>query len=311
MKVLVTCPPMLDMIETFRPIFTAEGVELTTPRVMQTLSVEELKAVVPQHHGWIIGDDPANREVLAAGKAGNLKAAVKWGIGVDNIDFAAAREFGIPISNTPLMFGGEVADMAMAYVVSLARETYVIDRGVKQGQWPKPRGISLAGRTLALVGFGDIGRNVARRAMAAGMKILAYDPAFAPSPDYPGVQAALWPERIGEADFIVFTCALTDVNYHMLDADALNQTRHGVRIVNVARGPLIDEGALAEALRSGRVHSVALDVFELEPLPAQSSLRNFDGNIFGSHNSSNTEDAVLRASRRAIELLIGYLREYK
>ena len=125
------------------------------------------------------------------------------------------------------------------------------------------------------------------------------------------MQAALWPERIGEADFIVFTCALTDVNYHMLDADALNQTRHGVRIVNVARGPLIDEGALAEALRSGRVHSVALDVFEVEPLPAQSSLRNFDRNIFGSHNSSNTEDAVLRASRRAIELLIGYLREFK
>ena len=309
MKVLVTCPPMLGMIEVFRSLFTAEGIELSTPQMVQTLSVEELKELVPKHDGWIIGDDPANREVFLAGKAGKLKAAVKWGIGVDNIDFAAAREFGIPISNTPLMFGGEVADVAMSYVLGLARETYVIDRGVKEGQWPKPRGISLARHTLALVGFGDIGRNVARRALAADMNIVAYDPVFAPDPALPGVQSAYWPDRIGEADFIVFTCALNATNHHMLDAVVLNKAKPGVRIVNVARGPLIDEGALVEAQRSGKVHSVALDVFEVEPLPAHSSLRSFERNIFGSHNASNTEDAVIRASRRAIELLFSYLGE--
>lgn len=311
MNVLVTCPPMLGMIESFRSLFTDQGIALTTPRVVQTLSIEELKELVPQHDGWIIGDDPANREVFAAGKAGRLKAAVKWGIGVDNVDFAAAREFGIPISNTPLMFGAEVADIAMSYLVGLARETYFIDRRVKEGQWPKPRGISLAGRTLALIGFGDIGRNVARRALAAEMKIVAYDPAFAPDPSLFGVECALWPDRIGEADFIVFTCALNATNYHMLDAGVLNKARPGVRIINVARGPLIDEGALAEAQHSGKVHSVALDVFEVEPLPAHSPLRSFERNVFGSHNASNTEDAVIRASHRAIELLLGYLGEFK
>ena len=89
MKILVTCPPMLRMIDSFRPLFAQHGATITTPDVVQTLSVEELKQLVPQHDGWIIGDDPATREVFEAGKAGRLKAAVKWGIGVDNVDFAA------------------------------------------------------------------------------------------------------------------------------------------------------------------------------------------------------------------------------
>ena len=91
MKILVTCPPMLGMIESFRHIFEEKGVELSTPDVVQTMSVEELKKIVPQHDGWIIGDDPATREVFEAGKSGNLKAAVKWGIGVDNVDFEASK----------------------------------------------------------------------------------------------------------------------------------------------------------------------------------------------------------------------------
>ena len=101
MKVLVTCPPMLGMIDSFRQIFDCHDVELTAPRVVQTLLVEELIRLVPQHDGWIIGDDPATCEVFTAGKSGRLKAAVKWGIGVDNVDFDACRKLNIPITNTP------------------------------------------------------------------------------------------------------------------------------------------------------------------------------------------------------------------
>lgn len=150
MKVLVTCPPMLRMIDEFRPLFLAKGIELTTPNVVQTLSVDELKQLVPQHDGWIIGDDPATRDVFTAGKAGNLKAAVKWGIGVDNVDFAACKELDIPIINTPNMFGGEVADIAVGYVIGLARETFLIDRGVRKGEWLKPAGISLSGKKSSI-----------------------------------------------------------------------------------------------------------------------------------------------------------------
>lgn len=298
---------MLGMIEEFRPLFESRGVELTPAEVVQILSEDELCALLPGYDGWIIGDDPATRRVFEAGKAGRLKAAVKWGIGVDNVDFAACKEMDIPITNCPNMFGAEVADVGMSYVGALARETFLIDRGVRAGQWPKPRGISLAGRTLGLVGLGDIGRNLARRALAAELKVVAYDPFYSgPLPD--GISRADWPNRIGEADFLAFTCALTPSNRKMLNATTLALTKPGVRVVNVARGPLIDEAALFAALQSGQVHSAALDVFEFEPLPAESPLRCLSQTIFGSHNGSNSADAVRRCSLFAIDKLLGYLR---
>ncbi len=306
--VLVTCPPMLGMIEEFRPLFAERGVALTPAKVVQTLSEDELCALLPGFDGWIIGDDPATRRVFEAGYAGRLRAAVKWGIGVDNVDFEACRSLGIPITNCPNMFGAEVADVAMSYIGALARETFVIDRGVRAGAWPKPRGISLAGKTLALVGLGDIGRHLARRALAAGMHVIAYDP-FHTGPVPEDVQRAAWFERLEEAHFIAITCALTPANRHMLGTAALERARPGVRVVNVARGPLIDEAALVAALQSGQVHSAALDVFEVEPLPADSPLRALsDRTIFGSHNGSNTVDAVRRCSVLAIDTLLGYLR---
>ena len=307
-KILVTCPPMLRMIDSFRPLFAEAGAEITAPDVVQTLSVEELKELVPLHHGWIIGDDPATREVFSVGKAGLLKAAVKWGIGVDNVDFAACKDLGIPIINTPNMFGGEVADIAMGYVIALARDTFLIDRGVRAGEWPKPRGISLAGKTVALVGFGDIGKNTARRLLAADMKVIAFDPVAPDSPELHKVVRATWPERLEEADFIVMNCALTPSSRHMLNAATLARAKPGVRVVNVGRGPLIDEVALIAALGAGHVHSAALDVFETEPLPMDSPLREHPRCVFGSHNASNTADAVIRTSEQAIARLIGFLR---
>jgi D-3-phosphoglycerate dehydrogenase / 2-oxoglutarate reductase len=308
MKILVTCPPMLRMIDSFRPLFTQHGAEITTPDVVQTLSVEELKTLVPQHDGWIIGDDLATREVFEVGKAGRLRAAVKWGIGVDNVDFAACKDLGIPITNTPNMFGAEVADIAVGYVIALARHTFEIDRGVRAGEWPKPRGISLAGKTVALVGYGDIGKNTAKRLLAADMHVVAYDPYAADDPTVPQVQRAKWPERINEADFIVINCALTPSSYHVLNAGVLAQCKSGVRVVNVGRGPIIDETALENALRSGQVFSVALDVFEVEPVPLNSSLRLHPRCVLGSHNASNTVDAVLRTSEMAITRLMSSLR---
>lgn len=309
MRILVTCPPMLRMIDSFRPLFAEHGAEITTPEIVQVLTVEQLKELVPQHDGWIIGDDPATREVFEAGKAGKLRAAVKWGIGVDNVDFAACKDLGIPITNTPNMFGGEVADIAVGYVIALARQTFEIDRGVRAGEWPKPRGMSLAGKSVALVGYGDIGTNVARRLLAADMNVVAYDP-FAPDqPSLPQVQRATWPDRIAEADFIVINCALTPSSHHMLNADVLAKCKPGVRVVNVGRGPVIDEPALEAALQSGQVFSAALDVFEVEPPPMGSPIRSHPRCVLGSHNASNTADAVVRTSEIAIGTLVGFLKE--
>ncbi len=307
MKVLVTCPPMLAMIDAFLPLFKGYRVSVTTPKVVQTLSVEELKGLVPQHDGWIIGDDPATGDVFSAGKAGRLKAAVKWGIGTDNVDFSACTNLGIPLTNTPNMFGAEVADIAVGYVIALARQTFDIDRGVRQGGWPKPRGISLADKTVALVGYGDIGRSVAKRLLAADMKVIAYDPLLPQTGAPADIECASWPQKLGEADFIIVTCSLTDSSRHMVNAVTLAHAKTGVRIVNVGRGPVIDERALADALKSGKVYSAALDVFEVEPLPGNSYLRSHPRCVFGSHNASNTVDAVTRTSRLAIAKLMEFL----
>jgi D-3-phosphoglycerate dehydrogenase len=307
-KVLVTCPPMLRMMDQLRHHFGAAGVDVHCPNVVQTLSERELIELVPQVDGWIIGDDPATRAVFSTGKRGRLKAAVKWGIGTDNIDLRAAEELGIPITNTPQMFGREVADLAMSYVVGLARDTYFVHERVKACEWPKPTGISLAGRTLAVVGFGDIGRNVAKRAIAADMNVVAYDPVYRPVLSLEGVQPSTWPDRLGECDFVVLACALTKDNRHALNAETFGKCRDGVRVVNVSRGALVDEAALCAALQNGKVHSAALDVFDVEPLPSTSPLRGFGRVIFGSHNASNTSDAVVRASERAIAALFDFLR---
>lgn len=307
MKILVTCPPMLGMKDQFMPLFKAKNIEVHTPEVIQILPEDELIKLVPEFDGWIIGDDPATRAVFEAGKKGNLKAAVKWGIGVDNVDFDACKELGISIINTPNMFGAEVADIAVNYVTALARETYYIDRQVRKGFWPKPRGTSLAGKTVGLIGYGDIGKNTAKRLVAADMTMITYDPAFDEHNNTDQIQFAKWPDRINECDFLVFTCSLNDKNQHMLNAEVLAACKKGVRVVNVARGPLIDEQALITALQSEQVHSAALDVFEVEPLPNNSPLRNMELCIFGSHNGSNTAEAVAATNNRAIAKLFEFL----
>jgi D-3-phosphoglycerate dehydrogenase len=300
-RVYVTCPPMLGLIDEFVDDFSSRGLVCVPAKVTQVKSVAELIEEVPLYDAWIIGDDPATREVVAAGVKGKLKAAVKWGVGVDNVDFTAFRDHGVPVENTPGVFGGEVADVALTYALGLARETYRIDREIRLANgWPKPAGISIAGRTVALVGFGDIGRQTAKRLIACGAKIIAYDPMFKPADGVP-VESATWPARVEEADFIIFTCPLNAHTKHMFNAALIGRLKKGVRVVNVSRGPVIEEAALIAALQSGVVHSAALDVFEVEPLPASSPLRAFDRCIFGSHNGSNSVDAVRRVSRLAIE----------
>ena len=298
---------MLGMISAFNDNAAEMGMELVPARVTQTLSETELRQRLPEMDGWIIGDDPATRSVFEAGCQGRLRAAVKWGIGVDNVDFQACRDLGIPITNTPGTFGNEVADIALGYVIGLARHTFEIDRGVRAGQWPKPCGLSLAGRTAALIGYGDIGRQTARRLMAVGMEVNAYDPVARQENAHDGVRILPWPEDLATADVVVVTCALTPSSHHLLDAAAFAAMKPGVRIVNVGRGPVVDQDALEDALAKCHVHSAALDVFEEEPLSKDSPLHLHPSCIFGSHNASNTVDGVRRTSLKALHKLSGFL----
>lgn len=309
-KVLVTCPPMIEQIHTLKDYAASKGLSLQAANVIQTLTEEELIDIVPQYDGWIIGDDPATRTVFQAGKNGSLTAAVKWGIGIDNVDFKACEEFSIPIINTPNMFGGEVADVAIGYLVGLARQLFYIDREIRvNNQWPKPAGMSISGKHIGVVGFGDIGFQVAKRLGGFDVKVTAYDPGVEGNGGLDYVSRLPWCEGLGELDFLIFTCSLNERNHHMLNHGSITLLKKGSFVINVARGPLINEVDLLAALKSGHITAAALDVFEQEPLPVDSELRNFPNCIFGSHNSSNTIEAVHRASIEAIDKLAGFLDE--
>lgn len=308
MKVLLTCPPMRNQIEEFRSRFEEKGLELVIPNFVQTLSEEELIEIVPTVDAWIIGDDPATEKVFAAGKGGKLKAAVKWGVGVDNVDFKACEKLGIPISNTPAMFGGEVADIGIAYLLGLARQTYFIDREVRKGNWVKPAGISVTGKTIGVVGLGDIGRATTKRLTGFGVHVIGYDPFTKLTPEEAHVQEILsFPEKIDQVDFLIVTCALTPSSYQLINEASIAKMKDGVFIINISRGRLVHEPSLVAALESGKVKAAGLDVFDEEPLPLDSPLRNFEQCIFGTHNGSNTVEGVRRATEKAMSLLFGFL----
>ncbi|KIO36122.1 phosphoglycerate dehydrogenase [Shewanella sp. cp20] len=311
-KVLVTCPPMLGMFEEFVEPARTLGLELVAANTTQVLSEAELMALLPEYDGWIIGDDPATEQVFEAAVNGNLTAAVKWGIGVDNVDFQACERLGIPITNTPNMFGGEVADVGMALLLGLARQTYYIDREIRNNHgWPKPAGMSISGKKVGVVGFGDIGESLVKRLGGFDVDVTVYDPGVQGDKGYQYVTREEFPKAVEELDFLVFTCALNSKNHHMLNAEVINKLKSGVMIVNVARGPLIDEVALINALQSGHVAAAGLDVFEVEPLPEFSPLRDMPQCIFGSHNGSNTKEGVRRATHQAILRMSEFLKSDK
>ncbi|MGK2954744.1 MAG: phosphoglycerate dehydrogenase [Solirubrobacterales bacterium] len=305
-RVLVTCRQMQNVMDQFRQRFEDAGVETYEPKVVQQPSEKDLKEMIGNFDGMIAGDDPLTASVLA--HSGRLRIISKWGVGTDGIDTEAAAARGIEVTRTPNVFGEEVADVAFGYVVILARQLHRLHNSVVAGEWMKHEGRSLAGQTLGIVGLGDIGCAVARRGAGFGMELLGYDLL---EPDAATLELGLSPVSLSEllaaSDIVVLCCPLTKETRHMIDAESLAKTKRGVNLVNVARGPLIDEHALVDALRSGQVGAAGLDVFEEEPLPAASPLREFEQCVFGTHNGSNTREANLRASARAVDNVLAGL----
>jgi D-3-phosphoglycerate dehydrogenase len=303
-RVLITCRQMQGCFDHFRERFEELGIDVDMPAVVQQPTEEELIKVIGDYEGMIAGDDPLTANVLA--RAHKMKVISKWGVGVDGIDVDAARASGIAVTNTPGVFGDDVADVAAAYLVMLARQLHRIHASVREGGWWKHEGILLAGKTLGVSGFGTIGRAVARRGQGFGMNVIAYDvadAAVAAARDA-GVEPVARDDLFRRSDFLVLCNPLTAETRHIVNSATLELMKHGSFVVNVARGPLIHEAALVDALSSGRIAAAGLDVFEDEPLPEDSPLRAFEQCVFGSHNGSNTSEGVLRASALAVENLL-------
>ena len=308
-RVLITCRQMLAHLERFRPAFDERGIRIEVLDVLQQPTEADLAEVIGGFDGMIAGDDPLTAPVLQ--RARRLKIISKWGIGTDGIDREAAAAMGIQVTNTPDVFGDEVADVALGYMVMLARQLHRIDASVKNGGWLKVEGRSLSGKTVGIAGFGNIGRAVARRALGFGMRVITHDVAEAASQAASelGVEHLSLAELFRRSDTLVLCCPLTPETHHMVNEETLSMLPVGANLVNVARGPLVSEAALAGALMRGQLNAAALDVFECEPLPHDSPLRQFEQCVFGSHNGSNATEGVLRASERAVENLFSGLLE--
>jgi len=281
------------------------GYDVVAPPVPgQQFDEDQLIELLPGVVGVIAGDDPFTERVFD--NAPDLKVLAKWGIGMDAIDLPAAAAHGVDVMNTPGMFGNEVADCAMTYVLNLARHVVVIHERNNNGEWFKPEGMTLSGQTMGILGFGNIGQSLGRRALAFGMNVLAFDPAPAAASVAAemGVQMADLDTIARTSRFVVSTAPLTPETFHLVDAEFLSKMRADAYVVNVGRGPIVDEAALTQALDEGRIAGAGLDVFEVEPLPATSTLRHRDNVLLGSHNGSNTHEGVVRTSARAVENLL-------
>ena len=303
-KVLITCIQLQQTIDLYKSNFIEHGIEIELPHVTQKLNESELLEIIDQFDGVIAGDDEFTAMVLEKGK--RLKVVAKWGVGIDGIDLEAARRLGIQVYNTPNVFNDEVADIVMGYIILLARQLHKIDQSVHEGKWLKVRGISLAGKTLGIIGMGSIGRSVARRAVSAGMNLIGYDIATIDNTfiKETGIHMETLDELLQNSDFITLNCNLTASNCNMIGQREFALMKTGAFIINTARGPLINEEALVQALRDGKVAGAALDVFKDEPLSIDNPLRDFDNCIFGSHNSSNTYEAVIRTNELALHNLL-------
>lgn len=258
------------------------------------LKEDQLLEIIGQFDGLVVrSQTKVNAKVIEAAK--NLKVVGRAGVGVDNVDVESATKRGIIVMNTPAGNTISTAEHAFSLMMSISRNIPQADASMKAGKWDRKsfEGVELYGKSLAILGMGRIGTEIARRAIAFGMRVYAYDPYLSASRAR-SLQVELV-ERLDEivplADYITMHMPLTDETKNMLNAERLAKTKKGVRIINCARGGLIDEAALYEALKSRQVAAAALDVFEVEPPPADYPLRTLPNIVLTPHLGASTAEA--------------------
>ena len=308
-RVLITAPYFLPVVEVYRSQLEAAGLELVIADVRERLSEEQLLPLVPSIHGVICGDDKFTERVLQA--ATKLKVISKWGTGIDSIDLNAARRLGIRVCNTPNAFTDCVADTTLGYILSFARQLYRMDQDMRSGKWIKPDAVTLRECTLGVVGVGNIGKAVVRRAVAFGMRVIGYDPVPVPESflGETGLKLVSFAELLESSDFVTLHCDLNPTSYHLIDRSQLDSMRPAAYLINTSRGQVVNETALIDALRGGKIAGAALDVFETEPLPSNSPLREMNNCLLAPHNANSGLAAKKRVHESTIKNLLDALKQ--
>ncbi len=303
--VLMTAPYMIPFLDRFRPVLADYGIDLIVPDVQERMEEEDILKYAGQFDGTICGDDRYTARVIEA-CAPRLKIISKWGTGVDSIDAEACSRFGVKLGRTLNAFTTPVADTVLGYMLAFARRGPWMDREMKSGKWEKIPGKALSECVLGVIGVGNIGKAVTRRAKAFGMKvygndIVDIDHVFI---NETGIEMTTLEYLLSNSDFISVNCDLNQTSHHLINTDTLALMKPTAILINTARGPLVEEKALVAALRSGQVGGAALDVFEYEPLPADSPLLKMDNVMLAPHNSNSSPAAWERVHWNTIKNLV-------
>ena len=301
LTILFTAPYMLPFKDRYIPILEHFGCIVIIPKVQERLNEREILAYAGQFDATICGDDHYTPRVLDK-CAPRLKVISKWGTGMDSIDKEYAESLGIQVCNTPNAFTLPVADSVLGYMLSFARRHPWMDRAMKRGEWEKITGRSLSECTLGVIGVGNIGKAVLRRARCFGMKLLGND-IISIAPDFLveiGVEITDLKTLLQKSDFVSINCTLNPTSRHLINQDTLEFMKPDAVLINTARGPIVDETAIIAALQNGKLAGAALDVFEVEPLPKNSPLMEMDNVLLAPHNSNSSLSAWERVHWNSI-----------
>lgn len=280
--------------------------ELVFNETGRPLTERELIEALPGVDAVVAGLDEYTAAALGA--ADRLRVISRYGVGTNNVDLAAAAARGIVVTRTPGANALAVAELTIGLAFSAARGIPRLDAGVRAGEWPRGDGIELTGRTFGVIGFGAIGRLVAGRARGIGMRVVAYDPmlpdaAFAEA----GVQRAEIDDLCRRSDVVSVHVPLMPETHHLLDARRLALLPQGAIVINTARGGLLDEASALAALEQGRLHGIAVDVYETEP-PSASVLVGHPRVISTPHSGGHTREAIVRTATMAVADVLAVLR---
>jgi D-3-phosphoglycerate dehydrogenase len=299
MKILVCDKTEMDAIEKMRKA----GLNVDTNF---EITPEELPNVLPNYEGCVVRSRTKIRQPLID-VCPNLKVIVRGGVGLDTIDAEYARSKGITVMNTPKASSASVAELAIGFMFMLARNLYKASATMKAEKWEKKafEGDEIGGKTLGIIGIGNIGKEVTKRASALDMTVIAYDPYAS---EVEGVRCVTFDELLAQADYITLHLPKTKESAGMIGKAQFEKMKNGVRIVNCARGGIIDEAALYEALTSGKVAGAALDVYNEEP-PTDWKLAKLDNVICSPHIGATTKEAQARVGAEVAEKLIEFAKK--
>ncbi len=307
-KILLSAPYMIPYLDRFLPVLAHYGIEAIIPQVHERMEEGELLQYAGQFDGAICGDDRFTEKVIQACLP-RLKCISKWGTGIDSINKLFAESVGITVGNTPNAFTLPVADSVIGYILSFARKIPWMDAEMKQGVWEKIAGRSLSECTLGVIGVGNVGRGVIRRARGFGMRLLGNDIQRV-EPDFileQNLNMVDLRDLLNQSDFVSVNCDLNPTSHHLMNAETLGQMQKSAVLINTARGQIVEEAALIRSLQDGLIAGAALDVFEVEPLPQDSPLKKMNNVLLAPHNSNSSPQAWERVHWNTIRNLLNGL----